>query len=307
MPTGTPHPRGIIEHFLGGSRSGLHVVESTIAGSHEVEFARVIQKNVTDQSHLDAERFVLGTTITPAIGKVHVDFGEKRRKLNATGNGFYLNPSENSWTHMDGEVDISFIDLPMRSLSDLLQIDEGSLIQGYRPLHDAVVMDDPLARPLALSIWQQARSGCRSADLYVDQALHTLALHLLSLARGDQRLRALDEGLAKPPAALSDPKLDRARDFIEANLALPIRVSDLARESGMSNSSFARAFKATTGEAAWAYVRRRRLETAMAELLNSQTPIAEIAFQTGFSSQAHLTSAFREYFGKPPGQVRSSG
>jgi AraC family transcriptional regulator len=52
------------------------------------------------------------------------------------------------------------------------------------------------------------------------------------------------------------------------------------------------------------YVSRRRLEAAMALLAAGRLPLAEIAFRSGFSSQASFTRAFRRATQMTPGEYR---
>lgn len=52
------------------------------------------------------------------------------------------------------------------------------------------------------------------------------------------------------------------------------------------------------------YVRARRLVRARELLSATRSPIAEIALLCGFSSQSHLTTAFRQDTGATPAAFR---
>jgi transcriptional regulator GlxA family with amidase domain len=104
--------------------------------------------------------------------------------------------------------------------------------------------------------------------------------------------------------AVEDKRMRRVIDYIEAHLEQPINVAELAGVAALSAGHFSRAFKATTGEAVWAYVQRRRCERAKEWLIASTDPIAKIAFDCGFSSQAHMTRQFTARFGVTPGAMR---
>ena len=108
------------------------------------------------------------------------------------------------------------------------------------------------------------------------------------------------------PAALRapDPRLAAALGRIDAGLSEPLSVAELAEAAAMSPSHFARAFRASMGEAVWAHVQRRRCERAREMLRTTRLPLAEVAYACGFASQAHLTTSLRRRYGATPGALR---
>lgn len=99
-------------------------------------------------------------------------------------------------------------------------------------------------------------------------------------------------------------KLRLAHDYIEAHLDQPVRVAAIAGELGVSAAHFARAFRNETGEPPHRYLLRRRAERARALLSNGRQTLADIAIESGFANQAHLTSVFSQLFGITPGTYR---
>jgi AraC family transcriptional regulator len=83
-----------------------------------------------------------------------------------------------------------------------------------------------------------------------------------------------------------------------------LRIATIAAEVGVHPVHLARAFRARYGTSPGAYLRRLRLEAAMAELAGSD-PLARIAHRAGFSDQSHFTRAFKAAFGTAPGQWRA--
>jgi AraC family transcriptional regulator len=81
--------------------------------------------------------------------------------------------------------------------------------------------------------------------------------------------------------------------FVEANLARPIHIADLAERTGLSEYHFARAFKTSVGSTPRAFVERRRNERAKQLMDESNHPVVDIAAQTGLGTQSRLTTAFR--------------
>jgi len=106
------------------------------------------------------------------------------------------------------------------------------------------------------------------------------------------------------PTALDDITLSRVLNYIEENLDGPLEVSAMADLSGMSPSCFARLFQQRIQLAPHAYVVKKRVERARQLLLDTDIPIAEIALEVGFSSQACLNVAYKLHFGETPGSLR---
>jgi AraC-like DNA-binding protein len=81
-------------------------------------------------------------------------------------------------------------------------------------------------------------------------------------------------------------------------------VSRLARVSGVSEAHFARSFKDAFGVPPHRYLLTRRIERAKALLRDTDLPITEIAFTTGWSSLGTFGRTFRDITGESPGAMR---
>jgi len=95
--------------------------------------------------------------------------------------------------------------------------------------------------------------------------------------------------------------INRVVDYIDAHLAESLDLETLADVAHFSPWHFHRLFQAFTGETLADRVRRRRLETAAARLLESppQSALA-IALDVGFGSAEVFSRAFRGHFGVTP-------
>lgn len=111
-----------------------------------------------------------------------------------------------------------------------------------------------------------------------------------------------DEGDAGAPALW----LRQAEDFIDQSLSSALSLGGLAARVGRHPSHLARAFRRVHGVSVGQYVRQRRITVAMRLLRGSDMTIAEIALQTGFSDQSHLTNTFRRLIGTTPRLYRDS-
>lgn len=99
-------------------------------------------------------------------------------------------------------------------------------------------------------------------------------------------------------------QLQRARDFINANLAGDPSVAEVARECGLSASYFARAFKQATGIPPYRWVTKQRVERAKELLQDPRQELAAIAQICGFVDQSHFTRVFSKSEGHSPGRWR---
>lgn len=100
--------------------------------------------------------------------------------------------------------------------------------------------------------------------------------------------------------------VQRAVDFIEANLGTALGVNSIADAAYLSPYHFARLFRAQTGMTPMGYVRARRLARAVELLREGRLPVQEIALSIGFSSQQSFTNAFSERYSVPPAAFRSA-
>ena len=104
------------------------------------------------------------------------------------------------------------------------------------------------------------------------------------------------------------PKLHRMLQFVRAHYAEPIRLPDLARAAGVSDSYAARLFREQLHTRSSDYVNRVRLAAACELLVNSTLSVGEIADRVGFSDIYYFSRTFRaQYHVSPRGfRQRSS-
>lgn len=108
---------------------------------------------------------------------------------------------------------------------------------------------------------------------------------------------------ATDPALLR--RLLRARDRIDAASDEDWPVPRLARVSGVSEAHFARSFKDAFGVPPHRYLLTRRIERAKALLRDTDLPVTDIAFRTGWSSLGTFGRIFRDITGESPSELRA--
>lgn len=100
----------------------------------------------------------------------------------------------------------------------------------------------------------------------------------------------------------ADRRLAEAfRAYLDAHLFERVTTSAAAEALGAGSTRLARAFSAAFGIPPHRYVLGRRLEAARDRILRGQR-LADVAAETGFSDQAHLTRRFTSFLGTPPGR-----
>lgn len=92
--------------------------------------------------------------------------------------------------------------------------------------------------------------------------------------------------------------------FIAANLDRTLSLETLASQVHLSCNHFARACKNTMGMTPRQLVLRHRIDRAQALLLDTATPLGEIALICGFADQAHFSRKFRQEVEATPSDWR---
>lgn len=100
-------------------------------------------------------------------------------------------------------------------------------------------------------------------------------------------------------------RLLRAKDRMDGASHEEWPVHRLAQVSSVSPAHFARSFKQAFGMPPHRYLLTRRIERAVALLRDTDLPITDIAFQTGWKSLGTFGRIFRDITGENPGNLRA--
>ena len=104
--------------------------------------------------------------------------------------------------------------------------------------------------------------------------------------------------------ALREPKLSRAILALHRQPGRNWTVAELAAESGLSRSVFAKRFQETIGIAPLHYAGELRMRIAHTWLSYDRMPIERVAERLGYTSQAAFSRAYKRITGTPPGYNR---
>jgi AraC-like DNA-binding protein len=153
----------------------------------------------------------------------------------------------------------------------------------------SVILDDDLSRQIiALQRSLIGHASTLEGETRLLETFTALIARHADVRGGPQRL-------GQEHAAIR-----RARDYIDAHYDRDLSLTELARIVGLSSFYLARVFRAEIGMPPHAYLESARIRAAQALLMRG-TPIAEVAYATGFADLSHFTRRFRRCIGVTPG------
>ncbi len=125
-----------------------------------------------------------------------------------------------------------------------------------------------------------------------------------------QALRAFVASQGAEAAGLqgfSDPQVLRALAAMHREPEADWTVADLAKRAGMSRTGFAVQFSRVLSLTPMAYLARWRMQLARQALKATRDPVAVVAEQVGYASEAAFARVFKKEFGITPAAFRKTG
>jgi AraC family transcriptional regulator len=170
--------------------------------------------------------------------------------------------------------------------------------QGAMQLRDVSGFRDNFVSVLLEGLHKELSSRYRGSSLFVEGIAQSLAGHLV-------RTYA-DETTADYKGGLPGFRLRKVRDLMVTHLEDEFNLLRLAREAGMSEFHFSRAFKSTTGFKPSQYFINLRMERARRLLRETNRSIIEIGLNVGYTSPSHFSRIFHREVGISPSRYRRS-
>ncbi|WP_315767024.1 MULTISPECIES: AraC family transcriptional regulator [unclassified Bradyrhizobium] len=155
--------------------------------------------------------------------------------------------------------------------------------------------DDGVMRHLARAALASLRTPHATTGLLLDEILNAACAHALGRYGTSRFPNPRATGLAQWQER-------RAKELMSERM--DVSLFELAQECGLSVTQFARAFRHSTGISPHQWMLAQRVSKAKGLLERSNLTLAEIATLCGFSSQSHLTAAFKQQAGLSPGRWR---
>jgi AraC-like DNA-binding protein len=163
-----------------------------------------------------------------------------------------------------------------------------------------IVLDDPeLIRDPVLERLGQALAVSQSNDAALGK-MFTDSVSLAIVSRIVARHFASATRRTREAAPLPQWRMNRVIEFVDAHLAEPIGLADIAASAGLTRMHFAAQFRRATGLRPHEYLLRRRVEHAQQLLVTSRHNVMDVALSCGFRSQAHFTTVFKKFVGETP-------
>ena len=167
-------------------------------------------------------------------------------------------------------------------------------------LRDVLRVDDPVLVGIAISLAQEAREAGLGGRLYAEALRNHACVHIL---------RRYANVIFREPSrsgGLSHTQCRLLNQYFDENLDRNISLAELAGVVQLSEFHFARKFRNEFGCPPHAYVMRKRIERAKAQLARGNLPLKVIAANCGFSDQSHMTRLFRRLLGVTPAEYRNA-
>jgi AraC-like DNA-binding protein len=154
--------------------------------------------------------------------------------------------------------------------------------------------------PTVTSLVSYARTAMLGNGCF--EALCIESLGYLAYSEAICGMRALRERTSH--RALSKRALDRLLAYIEDNIAEPLTIAELAKIVALPIATLRRHFLQLTGQSLHQVIIERRLQHACNLLLKTDSAISDVSAASGFSSQQHVTTTFRNRLGATPRAFR---
>lgn len=174
-----------------------------------------------------------------------------------------------------------------------------SFFERYTP-HDEIVSP---------RVWE-LRTALKSRELIDDNWLEEKLRKLLAaMFESQNAVRRNTDELPAVHASTREElwrRVNRARDFLHANLGARVTLSDVAAAACLSPFHLLRTFQAAFRQTPHQYLQQCRLERAKFLLEKTRIPVTAICLDCGFTSLGSFSALFQKRFGISPRKWRAS-
>ncbi len=158
-----------------------------------------------------------------------------------------------------------------------------------------------LSSPPLSSIEQGARELGYAAATLLDRILQGEPLPRLP---GTVNPAAVVVRRSSGVAAVQDPDVARALEFMAEHVAEGIQVADVVRSARMSRWHLEHRFQSVMHSSIASAIRHAQLRRARDLVSGTDTPLKQVASLAGFASVQYMTTVFAKAFGQTPAQYR---
>ncbi|PXX38697.1 AraC family transcriptional regulator [Undibacterium pigrum] len=221
---------------------------------------------------------------------------------------------------------IRLFDMPRRSISNSYEtISHGEGGASTSMICALVHFDHPAAQQLIRLLPKLIHiDSWKSSEMeWIQSTLRFIAAEAQQLNAGGETvitrladilvIQTIRAWIARDPAAqtgwlgaLRDKQIGRAIAMIHREPGRSWTVADLASAVAMSRSAFSARFTQLVGEPVMQYAMHWKMQTALTQLRESRVPVAVLASQLGYDSEAAFSRAFKRVLGISPGAARKN-
>jgi len=226
-------------------------------------------------------------------GKLQVRDGKTVRHLTSSPGRFSLlcrgfTQKPVTWS---GSREMLYVAINVDQLERLMRHDLDLTCLNFDP---QFAVRDPHVVSLVLNMRDEIQAGCPTGKLYGEALSLALASYLFKRFSHEMGQEGRDR------LALSPNQVARIREYVRANLARDIGLSELADQLSLSPHYFSILFKHAVGGSPHHHVVRERIREAQRLLAAGRPAISDVALNLGFSDQSHFSQAFRKMTGTTP-------
>lgn len=216
-------------------------------------------------------------------GEIEITVGEYTRLLKAgevsVANSYdihrYMTPAYSV---------IKLLIIPIELIGSFLRLSEG------KTFASPFLSKPQFTRPILSAMKSLESTGIRGKSLTVKGYLYVI-------------LGLLSDGLGLVPCDRHSGALGPIREmllYLELNFKQPIYLSELAKKFGYNKDYLSRMFNTSMGCGFKYYLNLLRARNAANLILNSDLPMYEVAYQSGFTSQRTFHRFFKELYDTTP-------
>lgn len=217
-------------------------------------------------------------------------------------------------------------------ISEIVKKDEAALVTNpsnanFKALNDAIIIFCSISQPLLfcpcysfkdieikpnfnydfnlLNIKEQVKSFLSAMDYYLHEGIHCSHFHELKRKELFFLFRAYYTDFEL--ISFFFPVIGQSSDFklfVLNNYLKVANINEFAKLACCSLSTFNRRFKENFGVSAYQWILNQKAKYIYNEIVYNTSSFQEIAFQNGFSSQAHFNHFCKSFYGKTPGEIR---
>jgi AraC family transcriptional regulator len=159
------------------------------------------------------------------------------------------------------------------------------LAPGFQ-MREAFFVEDLVVAQLSKNVLASCRNGESLSGLALEEIATVLGAHILQRRSGPSRLPAARR------CGLETWQKIRTEEMLHTQLFASLTTADLASACSLSESHFARCFRASYGISVHRHLIQLRIEHAKRLLSDTRKSLVDVALHLGFCDQAAFTRAF---------------